>query len=108
MSEFKPSGEFLIESARYEWNVRHYAGASTPYSNHCGLSASIRLQAEGSRELIVDFPIRGYFFSSKPKSAAEFEKRLREIIPHAIEAGWKPESRGKPFRLKIEDTQNKK
>lgn len=102
MSRFKPSGEVQIESARYSWSVRHYAGASTPYENLRGVSTSVRLQAKIAKELIIDFPLRDYFFS-KPKSTAAFEERLRKCIRGAIVLGWRPESKGKPFRVTVED-----
>ena len=104
MSRFKPSGELQIESASYAWSVRHYGGASTPYENLRGVSASVRLQAKITKELIIDFPLRDYFFS-KPRSTAAFEERLRKCIRGAIDRGWKPDSKGKPFRVAIEEVE---
>jgi hypothetical protein len=102
MSRFKPSGEFELDSARYDWSVRHYAGASTPYSNLRGVSASIWLREKIAKELIIDFPLKDYFFV-KPKSTAEFERRLQRYVGGAIELGWKPATKGKPFRVNAED-----
>lgn len=104
MSRFKTSGEFEFESVRYEWTVRHYSGASTPYENLRGVSASVSLKEKKAKELIVDFALRDYFFA-KPKSTAAFVERLQRCVRGALELGWKPESKGKPFRVSAEDVE---
>lgn len=104
MSRFKTSGEFEIESFRYDWSVRHYSGASTPYENLRGVSAGVRLQGKKAKELIVDFALNDYFFA-KPKSTSAFEERLQRCVRGALEIGWKPESKGKPFRVNAEDVE---
>jgi len=104
MSRFIPSGEFEIDSVRYNWSVRHYAGASNAYENLRGLSANVRLKEKNTKELIIDFPLPDYFFT-KPSSTTEFVERLRRCVRGATELGWKPESKGKPFRVKAEDVE---
>lgn len=104
MARFKTSGEFEVEFVRYVWKVRHYAGASTPYENLRGVSASVAIQGKNTKELIVDFPLEDYFFT-KPKSTAVFERRLQRCVVGALELGWEPESRGKPYRVRSGDVE---
>jgi hypothetical protein len=99
MSAFTPLGEFELDGIRCEWFVRHYAGASNAYENHRGLSACVRVAGKQSKELIVDFDIGDYFFRKKPPSTVAFQSRLQECVRAALASGWKPESRGKPFRV---------
>lgn len=105
MSQSKHNGEFEINSIQYLWRVRHYAGASTAYENHRGISASISLKEKTAKELIIDFSVENYFFSTRPKSTAEFAERLIKCVYGALELGWKPESKGKPFRLSSTDAE---
>ena len=98
MSRFATSGEIEIGSVRYDWAVRHLASASSMYSPVQGISAGVRLQKKGGKELIVDFPPKDYFFV-KPRSTREFEARLRKCVSGALALGWNPEARGKPFRV---------
>jgi len=104
MSRFQPFGEFEVDSVFYVWRVRHYASASSPYENVQGVSACVRLRGKCAKELVIDFPVRDYFFR-KPSSTTAFEERLRKCIRGAIEIGWKPDSRGKAFRVKVEEVQ---
>lgn len=105
MSRFKDTGEFEINSIQYIWRVRHYAGASTAYENHRGISVSVSLKEKIAKELIIDFPVKDYFFSTRPKSTAEFKERLVKCVYGALELGWNPESKGKPFRVSSVDAE---
>ena len=96
MSTLKTSGVIEIAGIEYSWYIRHWSGASSMYENFRGPSVSVCLVPEKSRELIVDFCFSDYPFT-KPKSQPEFVARLRSSIQAAIEAGWDPESRGKPW-----------
>ena len=98
MSRFATSGAIEVDSARYDWAVRLFASTSSMYSPVQGISASVRLQKKGGKELIVDFPPKDYFFV-KPRSTREFEARLRRCVGGALALGWNPEARGKPFRI---------
>lgn len=98
MSRFETSGEIEVESIRYGWEVRHFSSASSMYSPAQGISACVYLPKKRGKELIVDFPPKDYFFV-KPRSTREFEARLRKCVSGALALGWRPEARGKPFRV---------
>lgn len=96
MSTFKTSGIIEIGGSEYSWCIRHWSGASSMYENFRGPSVSVCLAPGKFRELIVEFPFSDYPFT-KPKSHPEFVARIRSSIESAIESGWDPNSRGKPW-----------
>jgi hypothetical protein len=98
MSRLPTSGEIEVESVRYSWEVRHLAGAPTPYNNAQGTSVSVALPGGKTKELVVDFAIEDPFFE-RPKSRREFEARLIPCVRGALAQGWDPEARGKPYRV---------
>jgi hypothetical protein len=96
MSLTTVSGGFEVDGACYEWTVRHFAGGSNPR----GMSARVRLHENNSKELVVDFAAED---PATTKQALIFQKRLQQCVRKAIEMGWNPESRGKPFHVDAED-----
>lgn len=100
MAAIKDSGIIEIAGVEYSWNVRHWSGASTMYENFRGPSISVCLRPGKSRELIVNFAFSDYPFR-KPKSPSELLDRLRLSIESAIQSGWDPDSRGKPWTYEV-------
>jgi len=98
MSRLPASGEIEVESVRYTWEVRHLAGAPTPYNNAQGTSVSVALPGGKTKELVIDFAIEDPFFE-RPKSKRELESRLIPCVRGALASGWNPEARGKPYRV---------
>lgn len=91
-------GEVTVDGERYEWEVNHYAGATSPDEKHRTIAARVRAKEGGGRELLVDFPNTATWFR-KPRVTAAFEREIAGCITTAIESGWRPDSRGKPFRM---------
>lgn len=85
-------------SDQFTWLVKHYAGEFTSHTNFRGISARVCLVDGKSRELIIDFDPEDYPLK-RPASSAQFEERLIEYTQKAIDMGFKPDSRGKPFRI---------
>jgi len=98
MSRFDLAGEFQIGEERFSWIVKHYAGMKDAASNYRGVTARVTLVEGGFRELVVEFHPDDYA-GQRPSSGRHFEARLADCTQQAIDAGWRPASRGKPFRL---------
>jgi hypothetical protein len=101
MASSFPKGSFTIDSVRYDWFVRHLAGASNPYSDARGISVEVALTGVSRKEMIVDFPFKDYGFL-KPRSEAQLAERMKKCVRSALAKGWDPESKGKPYRVTSE------
>ena len=86
----------------YQWELRHGAG-TWPDGSPRGISISIWAERHQTRELILDFPARRFAAMTPPQE--EIEEALQEAIPVAIDAGWVPDSRGRRFRLELEEVE---
>lgn len=92
------AGTFTLDSVQYNWEVRHYAGSSSPWQGERGLSLEVRRADCTRKELIVDFPAKDYP-AGKPRSPRAFELRIQKCTALALADGWEPESKGKPYRV---------
>ena len=95
------SGEFKIGPDHFSWKAKGYAGMTNADSNYRGIAARVSLAQGGYRELVIEFHPEDYPNQS-PGSRRSFEARVLEYTQKAIESGWRPESRGKPFRFEAE------
>lgn len=93
-----PKGTFKIDSVIYGWEVRHFAGSTSPYADAHGISVGVMLDGVTRKELVIDFPFKDYGFA-KPRSMGVFEERIKKCAKFALAKGWDPESKGKPFRV---------
>jgi len=90
---------FVVDGIEYSWQYRH--GWSVNYgAENRGVSASVWLHFERTRELIVDFPFSTFGMADPPKKS-NLVQQLTAAVPSALSAGWDPESRGKPFRFSV-------
>jgi hypothetical protein len=80
-------------SYRHEWMVHHGRGLKD-------VSVSVSLDPGRTRELILDleFKISGI---DRQLSDAALGREIAAAIRTAIENGWDPESRGRPFRHQV-------
>lgn len=92
-----------IAGTTYQWELRHGPG-TWPDGTPRGLSISVWAEKDQTRELILDFPFRRY--AATNPSQEELEESLTEAIPVALDAGWVPDSRGRRFRLELEESAN--
>jgi hypothetical protein len=95
------SGTFEIGGDRFTWTAKRYAGMSNADSNYRGLAARVMLSSGVFRELVIEFHPDDYP-GQIAGSSRSFEARLIEYTQKAIDSGWRPESRGKPFRIEAE------
>ncbi len=101
MSNPLPHGTFLVGGATYAWQIRYYAGATTPFMDARGMSVEVTLEGVNRKELIIDFAFKDYGFG-KPRSINMVADRLKKCVPLALAKGWEPETKGKPFRVDAE------
>ena len=104
MSRLPASGEIELDSVRYAWEVRHLAGAPSPYAGAQGTSVSVFLPERKNKELVIDFAVADPFFE-RPKTKRELESRLIPCVRGALAQGWNPEARGKPYRVDAADVE---
>lgn len=89
-----------VDGTTYQWELRHGPG-TWPDGTPRGLSISVWAEKDQTRELILDLPARHFAAASPPPE--ELEAALQEAIPVALDAGWVPDSRGRRFRLELEE-----
>jgi hypothetical protein len=98
----KQSGTLKVEGIEYFWEFRH----ATRFDSNvglCGPSVVVCLRPTQTRDLIIDFPYSTFDPKGKPRRAILMH-HLTSVIRSALAIGWEPESRGKPFRFNVTDT----
>ena len=98
----KQTGAVTVDGVEYSWEFRH-ASRFDSSVGLCGLSVVVCLRPDETRDLIIDFPITTFDPKGKPPKAV-LVHHLASAIQSALAAGWEPESRGKPFRFNVKDT----
>ena len=90
-----------VDGIDYSWEYRHGWGVDWGVGLR-GASVAVCLGPTRTRELLVDFPFSAFGVKTPPKSSVLIH-HLAAAIRAALSAGWKPESRGKPFRFDVPD-----
>ena len=109
----KLGGQLTVDGARLIWNVKSEPAWGTTHGD-IGLRLSVMkydetLTRHGThkawRELVLQFPFErqrhASRFPEKPKVTVDM---LTAGVRLAIEAGWSPDGRGRPFELILEET----
>ena len=104
-------GVLTVEGVALRWSVKSEAAWKTTDGN-IGLRLSVvrhdeTLTRHGTpkawRELILQFPFEKQRHASRfPEKRAITPEQLAAGIRLAMEAGWEPHSRGRPFELILE------
>jgi hypothetical protein len=87
------SGTLEIEDFPLRWTLRSEQVWS-PDGNHVGLRLSVERTDEVHRELILEYPFQDLGKTGRPEIDTD---RIEADIRQAMDAGWKPKSRGRPF-----------
>ena len=95
----KQTGALTVDGIEYFWEFRH-ASRFDSSVGLCGPSVVVCLRPTHTRDLIIDFPISTFETKGKPRNAV-LVRHLTFGIRSALAAGWEPESRGKPFRFDV-------
>ena len=69
-----------------------------PGGEHVGLRLSVERSDETRRELVLEYPFRDAGRIDRPDINPH---TLESDIRRAMEAGWKPKSRGRPFHFQL-------
>lgn len=96
MSRLDSSGQFQLGADTFNWSVKHYGGEASVNTHIRGISARVCLAQENTRELVIEFDAQDYP-PKRPAAPAQLAIRIQENTQLAIKAGWRPDSRGKPF-----------
>lgn len=84
------------------WSVRHWQHWCQDEGGPIGLSLNVEVADKKVRCLIIEYPFewKGNSLALERKFKIS-ESELVGHIEHAIELGWNPNSRGKPFVLSV-------
>ena len=98
-SEFEmKNGTVKLGKDEYEWSV-HRQPRWTGTGEPLGLAILVKPTERSRRELILEFSGERtrHGAIAQPQRLRVPDRRLIECIQAAMDAGWDPESRGKPF-----------
>jgi hypothetical protein len=98
--------EVTIDGFRLIWNL-HREQLMPAQDDWTGMAIHVKVAVGVRRELYLEYPVyykeqRGVKFVEPPRPtilAVKVEAHIRQ----AMEAGWDPESRGKPFVYEVDE-----
>ena len=91
------SGRLEVEGYALRWTLKSEQIWS-PAGDHVGLRLSVEREDEAHRELVLEYPFREGGRIERPDIDRE---GLGREIRRAMEAGWNPKSRGRPFHFQL-------
>src|SRR5688572_4611609 len=100
-------GKIEVDSVGYDWSVhRQPTWVTSGAPRLLGLAIQVTPEEPNTRELLLEFDIsRGHRNMSHHQRFKVPNVRLLQCIRSAIEAGYDPSSRGKPFRFSAGSTE---
>ena len=87
------SGTLEIDGWPLRWTLKSEQ-VWHPRGEHIGLCLSVERADETRRELVLEYPFVDLGKTGRPDINTD---RIEADIRQAMEAGWKPKSRGRPF-----------
>ena len=90
-------GSLVVDGYPLRWSLKSEQIWS-PAGDHAGLRLSVEREDEAHRELVLEYPFREGSRIARPEIDRD---RLEADIRHAMEAGWNPKSRGRPFHFQL-------
>jgi len=91
------SGRLEVEGYPLRWVLKSEQIWS-PTGDHIGLRLSVEREDEAHRELVLEYLFQEGSRIARPEIDRD---RLGQDIRRAMEAGWNPKSRGRPFHFMI-------
>jgi hypothetical protein len=92
------SGSLVVDGYPLRWSLKSEQIWS-PAGDHAGLRLSVEREDEAHRELVLEYPFREGSRIARPEIDRD---RLEADIRRAMEAGWNPKSRGRPFHFLLQ------
>jgi hypothetical protein len=89
------SGALMIDGFPLRWSLKSEQIWS-PDGAHTGLRLSVERSDEAHRELVLEYPFREMPGGRTERPDIKVDA-LEGDIRRAMDAGWKPKSRGRPF-----------
>jgi hypothetical protein len=98
----QPPNRVRVNGQDYSWTIYRQPQWCTA-DGWRGLAILVELAAEPQRQLIVQFPfvVEGKRSTPHLQRPAVSLSALSANVAAAIDAGWEPESRGKPFVFEV-------
>ncbi len=91
------SGRLEVEGYLLRWSLKSEQIWSSG-GDHVGLRLSVEREDEAHRELVLEYPFREGGRIERPDiDRGELSRDIRR----AMEAGWNPKSRGRPFLFQL-------
>ncbi len=90
-------GELVVDGFPLRWSLKSEQ-IWDPQGEHVGLRLSVERSDENHRELVLEYPFREGGRIERPDINPH---TLEGDIRRAMEAGWKPKSRGRPFFFQL-------
>jgi hypothetical protein len=107
MARSRQGAEFEIQvgGEHYIWRLQRLPQWSSDAKEYRGMAIAVR-HAEGQREAVVEFPPRPQprFGAPQLKASQIPPELVAKAIASAIQAGWKPLSRGKTVAIMVDAT----
>jgi hypothetical protein len=90
-------GSLVVEGYPLRWSLKSEQ-IWDPGGEHMGLRLSVERSDENHRELVLEYPFKEGGRIERP----DINPAVLELdIRRAMEAGWKPKSRGRPFIFRL-------
>jgi len=90
-------GKLVVEAYPLRWSLKSEQIWS-PAGDHVGLRLSVEREDEAHRELVLEYPFQEGSRIARPDIDRD---RLGADIRRAMDAGWNPKSRGRPFYFAV-------
>lgn len=94
------AGTALIADFKLIWELASEPSWSNSGDGYKGMRVAVRVSDAARRELVVEYPFPTDKSGKKlpvPQRPPISQSIVEQSIREAMEAGWDPESRGKPF-----------
>ncbi|HKB96820.1 MAG TPA: hypothetical protein VKB94_08210 [Rhizomicrobium sp.] len=91
------SGKLEVGGYPLRWSLKSEQ-IWDPKGEHVGLRLSVEREDESHRELVLEYPFREGGRIERPDIDRD---RLGQDIRRAMDAGWNPKSRGRPFHFQL-------
>jgi hypothetical protein len=93
------TGTLVVDGYPLRWTLKSEQ-IWNPAGDHTGLRLSVERCDESHRELILEYPFREMPGGKMERPDIKVEQ-IEGDIRRAMEAGWKPKSRGRPFYFPV-------
>jgi hypothetical protein len=102
------SRPITVAGHKLTWSVRHWPKWTA--AGLLGMSVEVVPVGSPKQRLIIEFPrgsVRAHRMSPERARPKVTSDQIAELAQSALAAGWSPDSRGKPFVLQVEASNNR-